>query len=190
MRARRPDDWKVDLRQRHLLEARVARALDRHPMLTLLRNSTSSTDRLDYQVLGPSDRLLEIEFKTKRQSYVGWDRHRPDLSERDLFILDELALRRIIDAGRYAFLLVFDMTTPRWCVWTTPDLVLTSKARVGRKLVTGRNQVKGKILLSLTETATATRSLDEAIEAIMSKASCIDQRWNDIAPWPDGMGAS
>ncbi|MDQ3985966.1 MAG: hypothetical protein M3280_05650 [Actinomycetota bacterium] len=189
MRARRPDDWRVDLGRRHLLEARVARGLDRHEGLTLLRNSTSSTDRLDFQVLGPGDRLLEIEFKTKRQSYVGWDRYRSDLSERDLFILDELALRRIVDAGRYAFLLVFDMTTPRWCVWTTPDLVLTSKARVGRKLATGRDQVKGKILVSLTETATATRSLEEAVETIASKAMSMDRRWNDIAPWPDGVRA-
>lgn len=33
MRERRPADWRVDLAERHPLEAEVAAALDAHPVL-------------------------------------------------------------------------------------------------------------------------------------------------------------
>jgi hypothetical protein len=52
---------------------------------------------------------------------------RPDLAEVDLFILDELALRKNVDAGRYAYLVVADLPGQRWCVWSTADLVLATK---------------------------------------------------------------
>lgn len=189
MRERRPDDWLTDLAERHELEARVERALERHPSLTLLRTSTASTDSLDFQLLGPGDRMLEVELKTKRRTYRDWDRFRPDLDECDLFILDELALRRIVDAGRYGFLLVFDMNTPRWCLWTTADLVLTSKVRVARPLATGEPHVKGKVLISLAEQCVVTRTLDRAINSLVTAAKDIDTRWTDISPWPRGLGA-
>src|SRR4051812_35880200 len=106
MRPRVPGDWRIDLARRHLVEGQVEDALDSHPELTRLSSSTSAFDRLDFQVLGPGERLCELELKAKHQRYQGWAR--PGVSERDLFILDELALRKILDAGRHGFLLVHD----------------------------------------------------------------------------------
>ncbi|MDQ3956273.1 MAG: hypothetical protein M3285_12075 [Actinomycetota bacterium] len=189
MRERRPEDWRTDLAQRHALESRVERAFERHSGLTLLKTSTASTDKLDYQLLGPGEHLLQVELKTKRQTYKGWDRYRPDIPERDLFILDELALRRIVEAGRYAFLLAFDMNTPRWCLWTTADLVLTSKERVARRLATGEPSLKGKVLISLTEQCLVLRTMERAIDAMVEATRQMDARWNDISPWPRGVGA-
>src|SRR4051794_8434894 len=108
MRERRPSDWRVDLARRHPLESRVETALDDHPALTRLGSRTASLDRLDFAVLGPGERLCELELKAKHQPYRSWADLRPGVAERDLFILDELALRKVIDAGRYAFLLVND----------------------------------------------------------------------------------
>ncbi len=148
MRERRPSDWKVDLAQRHPIEAQVARALDEHPELVRLSSSTASLDRLDYQLLGPGERLCELELKTKRQPYRGWAHLRPELAETDLFILDELALRRVVDAGRYPFLLVRDVPGRRWALWSTAELVLATKMRVSRKLATS-GTFKGKLLIDL-----------------------------------------
>lgn len=186
MRERRPEDWRTDLAKRHQIEAKVAARLAAHPGLIMLKRSTASTDRLDYQLLGPGERLIELELKTKRQPYQGWSRYRPDLPESDLFILDELALRRIVDAGRYAFLLVNDMPGRRWCLWSTADLVLTSKSRVARSLSREADRVKGKLLISLVEHSIVCATLAQAIEVLISSIHEVDRAWDDIAPWPSG----
>lgn len=184
MRDRLPGDWRVDLAERHELEAAVRNELAAHPDLALLNCSTASTERLDYQLAGPGARLLEVELKAKRQCYRGWGRYRPDVAERDLLILDELALRKLVDAGRYAFLLVRDVPGSRWAVWTMHDLVLTPKTRVTRRLALGTGAVKGKLLLSMAEDAHLFGSAAAAIDFIADTMRVIDQRWQDIAPWP------
>jgi hypothetical protein len=186
MRDRRPEDWKTDLAQRHHVEERVGAFLSAHPELLMLKRSTASTDRLDYQLLGPGERLIEVELKSKRQPYKGWSKYRPDVPEEDLFILDELALRRIVDAGRYAFLLVRDMPRSRWCLWSTADLVLTSKSRVARTVSREVERVKGKLLIDLTEHSIVCGSLSEAVDTLVTAIGHVDRRWDDIAPWPSG----
>ncbi|HEX2053938.1 MAG TPA: hypothetical protein VHJ78_09480 [Actinomycetota bacterium] len=184
MRDRLPEDWRTDLRDRHALEAEVRNELAAHPELGMLQCSTSSTERLDYQLLGPGARLLEVELKAKRQSYRGWERYRPEVPERDLLILDELALRKLVDAGRYAFLLVRDIPGGRWAVWSTHDLVMTSKKRVSRHLAVGTGALKGKVLVSFAEDAHLFTGLGEAVDFIVETSREIDRRWRDIAPWP------
>ena len=186
MRDRRPTDWATDLGGRHLLEDEMARALAGHPELVLARRATSSLDDLDFQVLGPGKRLAQVELKAKHQPYRGWARLRPELAEPDVFLLDELALRRIIEAGRYAYMVVADLPSARWCVWSTVELVLASKVRAVRTLATGVTRVKGKVLLDLREAAVAVESATAAAGAIAASLSLCDRRWGDIAPWPGG----
>ncbi len=183
MRERRASDWKVDLAQRHPLEAQVARALDEHPELVRLSSSTASLDRLDYQLLAPGERLCELELKTKRQPYRGWAHLRPELAEVDVFILDELALRRVVDAGRYAFLLVRDMPGQRWALWSTAELVLASKVRVSRTLATPGIS-KGKLLVDLGGAGALVPSLPAALSALAELVRLIDRQWSDVAAWP------
>jgi hypothetical protein len=184
MRERRPGDWRVDLARRHPLEHAVELALDNHPALTRLSSRTAALDRLDFAVLGPGERLCELELKAKHQPYRSWSDLRPGVAERDLFILDELALRKVIDAGRYAFLLVHDQPTNRWVVWTTMDLVLASKVRVNRRLTTGIDRVKAKVLLDLTDSPHHHTELVAALSAVASATRVIDRHWTDIGPWP------
>ena len=184
MRERRPADWRVDLAQRRPLESEVEAALDAHAILVRLSSSTTSLDRLDYQILGPGERLCQLELKAKRQPYKGWSALRPEVAPTDLFILDELALRRIVDAGRYGFLLVRDMPEDRWAVWSTAELVLATKVRVGRRLVTGVERTKGKVLIDLSSAAVVTKTLPAALSALATLVGLIDRRWSDIAPWP------
>ncbi len=184
MRERRPGDWRVDLAERHPLEAEVAAAIDAHPALVRLGTSTASRERLDYQLLGPGERLCELELKAKRRPYQGWSALRPEIEPADLFILDELALRRIVDAGRYGFLLVCDMPGRRWALWSTAELVLATKVRAGRRLATGTAPTKGKLLMDLSSAASLTDTLAGALFALATLVGVIDRRWADIAPWP------
>src|SRR3954451_16200921 len=153
MRERRSSDWVIDLQGRHGIEAQVEAALERHPRMRLLRTSTASYDRLDFQLLGPAEHLVELEVKAKHQPLsAGWRRLRPDVNPADLFVLDELALRKIVDAGRYAFLLVRDVPQARWVLWTVGDLLVASRARHAREIDRGSgSRLKGKLLFDLSE---------------------------------------
>ena len=185
MRERRSSDWIVDLNGRHALEAHVARRLAVHPRLSLLTNSTSTFDRLDYQLLGPGERLIELELKAKHQPLSeGWRQLRPEVDAPDLFVMDELAVRKIVDAGRYAFLLIRDIPRDLWHLFSAGDLVVASRVRHTRRLE--KSQVptyKGKLVFNLREAGYCSRELDVALEAIASTASEIEARWTDISPW-------
>lgn len=184
MRERRRGDWRIDLARRHPLESHVETAIDEHPALTRLASSTSSMDRLDFQILGPGERLCELELKAKHQTYRGWSDLRPDVNEADLFILDELALRKIIGAGPYAILLINDQPSDRWVVFTIMDLVLAPKVCVDRRLATGVDRIKAKVLLDLTDAHQHHPTATTALSAVASYMKVVDRHWNAIGPWP------
>ncbi len=50
----------------------MAEALAGHPGLVLARRATRSFEALDFTVLGPGERLAQIELKAKHQPYRGW----------------------------------------------------------------------------------------------------------------------
>lgn len=188
MRERRSGDWVVDLEGRHAIESEVERAIRRASCLRLLRSSTTSFDRLDFQLVGPGEHLLELEVKAKHQPLsAAWRALRPDVDPADLFVLDELALRKIVDAGRYAFLLVRDLPRSRWVLWSAGDLHVATRVRHARPLArdaSGPSRTKGKLLFDLTEVGIAVDHVDDAIDALATLASRLDAMWADIAPWP------
>ncbi len=184
MRARRPSDWVVDLGGRHELETKVRSALAAHSSLQLLRSSTSSLDRLDYQ-LECSKQFAELELKAKNQRLSdGWQRLRPEVRAVDLFVLDELALRKITDAGRFAFLLLWDAPSERWALWSSGDLLVASRRRHTRALDTAAGKTKGKLLFDISEAGYIGTNLEGALDALVVMADHLDRWWEDIAPWP------
>ena len=95
-----------------------------------------------------------------------------------------MALRRIVDAGRFGFLLVRDVPGGRWALWSTTELVLATKVRAERRLATGTGRTKGKLLMDLSSAASVTDTLAAALAALATLVGVIDRRWGDIAPWP------
>lgn len=184
MRARRPSDWVADLGGRHELETKVRAALAAHPDVLLLGSSTDSLDRLDYQ-LEYSEHFVELELKAKNQCLSrGWQQLRPEVREADLFVIDELALRKITDAGRFAFLLVCDSPSRRWALWSSGDLLVASRRRHTRALDTPAGKTKGKLLFDISEAGYIGTHLDGALDALVVMAAHLESWWQDIAPWP------
>ena len=186
MRERRSSDWVIDLNGRHGIEAEVEHAITSHEELSLLRASTTSFDRLDFQLLAPGERLVEIEVKAKMQPLsAGWRALRHDVDPADLFVLDELALRKIVDAGRYAFLLVRDIPRARWALWSSGDLLVASRVRHARRIDKGsRPMFKGKLLFDLSEAGFQSLSLSDALAALCATVGQLEALWSDVAPWP------
>jgi len=190
MRERRSSDWVVDLAGRHGIEAQVEHAIVAHPKLSLLQSSTASFDRLDFQLLAPGERLVELEVKAKHQPLSpGWRQLRPDVDAPDLFVLDELALRKILDAGRYAFLVVRDIPAARWCLWSAGDLLVASRVRHTRTIDRTVSRAKGKLVFNLAEAGHTTRSLPEVLDTLCATTARLESWWSDIAPWPAHKGA-
>jgi hypothetical protein len=185
MRERVRSDWVTDLAGRHTLEQTVADALAASSTLRLVHRATSSLTELDFVALGPGRRVVPIELKAKLQPYRGWDRVAPAVAPVDVFILDELALRKLIDAGRYACLIVWDQPVGRWCVWSSLDLVLAPKVRVVRPLA-GTTTVKAKVVLDLNDAAHTCTDLTAVIDAITEDVETCDRWWTSIGPWPYG----
>lgn len=186
MRERRSSDWVVDLNGRHGIEAQVENAITAHRTLSLLRSSTTAFDRLDFQLLGPGERLVELEVKAKMQPLSqGWRDLRPDVDPGDLFVLDELALRKIVDAGRYGFLLVRDIPRARWHLWSNGDLVVASRTRHTRVINKGPTpRMKGKLLFDLSEAGFTSVELSPALDALAAMVTRLESLWADVAPWP------
>ena len=94
-------------------------------------------------------------------------------------------MRQIVEAGRYAFLIVWDAPVGRWCVWSSLDLVLASKVRVARPV--GRSgAVKAKVLLDLDEAAHTCTDLIAVVDAVTEQLEATDTGWQSIGPWPYG----
>jgi hypothetical protein len=186
MRERRSSDWVVDLAGRHGVEAQVERAIVGHPALALLRSSLNAFDRLDFQLLAPAERLVELEVKTKHQPLSdGWRQLRPEVDPADLFVLDELALRKIVDAGRYAFCLVRDVPRAQWHLWSAGDLLVASRARHTRRIQRGTVAMcKGKLLFDLSEAGATTTSLEAALDRLVETVQSLEAWWSDVSPWP------
>lgn len=185
MRDRQPQDWVTDLTGRHTLEHQVEHALRAAPCLKLVHVATDSLTELDYVTIGPGLRVAPIELKAKLQPYRGWNTCAPRLDPHNVFLLDELALRKIVEAGRYAFLLVWDAPVGRWAVWSSLDLILATKVRVARPV--GRHGVaKAKVILDLDEAAHTCTDLTAVIDAITEDLETCDAQWNSIGPWPYG----
>ena len=188
MRERRGGDWVTDLEGRHAIESEVELGIRRSSCLRLLRTSTTSFERLDFQLLCPGEHLIELEVKAKHQPLsASWRALRADVDPGDLFVLDELALRKIVDAGRYAFLLVRDLPRSRWVLWSAGDLHVATRVRHARRLersTSGPSKTKGKLLFDLSEVGIAVDTVDDAMDALATLASRLDAMWSDIAPWP------
>ncbi len=184
MRERRRADWVTDLAGRHKLESQVAHALEASGNVWLLVNQTDRFDRLDYTVATHRVPVASVELKAKWQPYRGWAQHRPDVDQVDLFILDELSLRRIVAAGTHTHLLIYDHPACRWVLYGVADLILAPKARVSRRLSGRRTLEKGKVLLDLNDGHHAGSDLGAAVELLATFVNDIDRRWAQIEPWP------
>ena len=189
MRERRPGDWVTDLAGRHTIERKVHYALRACPTLQLVHVATDSLNELDFVTVGPGRRVAPLEVKAKLQPYRGWNTVAPHLNAANVFILDELALRKIVEAGRYAFLLVWDAPVGRWCIWSSLDLVLATKVRVARPLAghAGRTGlVKAKVILDLDEAAHTCTDLIAVCDAVTEDLETCDLGWSSVTPWPYG----
>ena len=175
---RQPAHWKTDTAGRKSFERRIRGVLAADREFVLL-DSTDSYDEIDFE-LGFRGRRLFLEVKEKKQRYREAWVEAGGIPEADLFILDELAARRLVLKAPRAYLLVNDHLGERYCIAGALDLVSMPKARVNRSIEDEVATFKGKWLVDLVNMEPA-GSLEEAIAYLKRRLGGEDDYWNALA---------
>jgi hypothetical protein len=175
---RQPVHWETDTAGRRAFESKVRRAIAADGEFILL-DSTDSFDEMDFELACRGNRLF-LEVKEKKQRYREAWVQAAAVPEEDLFILDELAARKIILRAPRAYLLVHDMLKARCCVFGALELITVPKARVNRPIDGGVSTFKGKWLIDLRHGEQA-GSLEEAISYLKRRSVSEEDYWKALA---------
>jgi hypothetical protein len=127
-------------------------------------DNSSSFQLLDFTVRLDADRPFHIDVKEKRQSYSqnNWPKVMP---ETDMFILDDLAVRKCLAYSPYSGVLVRDKLLNRYIFLSVLDLAMMPKTRVNRHIKKNQPALKGKWIVSLRNGVNA-GTLDEIFSSI------------------------
>lgn len=175
---RQPVHWETDTAGRHAFEQKVRRALASDGEFELL-DSTDSFDEIDFE-LGCRGRRLFLEVKQKKQRYrEGWVAA-AGLPEEHLFILDELAARKLVLRAPRAYLLVNDVVTENLLAFGALELITIPKSRVNRSIDGGIATFKGKWLIDVRN-GEKVGDLSEALKYIKRRSSSEDEYWKALA---------
>lgn len=175
---RQPVHWQTDTAGRHAFERQARQALDDDGEFELL-DSTDSFDEVDFE-LGCRGRRLFLEVKQKKQQYREAWVAAAGLAEMDLFILDELAARKLILRSPRAYLLVNDQSPENFVVIGALELITMPKTRVNRSIDGGVATFKGKWLIDL-RSGFKSPSMQEALSYIKRRSSSEDDYWKALA---------
>lgn len=127
-------------------------------------DATDSYKRLDFTLILGRETQFYLELKEKRQPYAM--RHWPDVApESDLFILDDLTVRKCLAYAPRCGVLVRDNLHARYVFFPVVDLALMPRVRVNRAIQNKVEDVKGKWLIDLRNGQIAA-NLDDATAAI------------------------
>jgi len=134
---RPPGSAQADYEQAKKFEAAISQALGPYVV-----DKTSSTSELDFRLMGAT----VVEVKEKRQALTPrWTKLCPDWAPEDVFIIDELTVRKALIVGHpYVFFVLRDVPMKRLFFCSISELVAVERKRVNRG-------GKGKLLFNLTD---------------------------------------
>ena len=123
---------------------------------------TDHTDafyEMDFSILLSDAAHFHLELKEKRQHYAMeyWPAFAP---EAELFILDDLTVRKALAFSPRAGVAVKDWRHNRYLFFSVVDLALMPRLRVNRKIARNQPDVKGKWLIDLRNGRSATTVAD------------------------------
>lgn len=175
---RQPVHWETDTAGRHAFERRVHRALVSDGEFELL-DATDSFDEIDFE-LGCRGKRLHLEVKQKKQRYREAWVSAAQIPEEHLFILDELAARKLIMRSPRTYLLVNDVPGERDVVFGALELITMPKARINRSINGGMATFKGKWLIDLRN-GEEVDSLESGFAFLKRRSSSEEEFWKALA---------
>lgn len=133
-------------------------------------DQTKSKQALDFTISFEGKVAFHLDVKEKRQHYnlQYWPAYAP---EEDLFIIDDLAVRKCIGFAPHSGVLVRDNLRKRYHFFSVIDLALMPRLRLNRPGERNVKELKGKWLVNLQNSIPA----DTLHKALMTIEEYIDE---------------
>jgi hypothetical protein len=136
-------------------------------------DNTESFKDLDFTIFSHGESIFQLEVKEKRKPYNA--SHWPtEISETDLFILDDLTVRKCINHAPRCGVLVRDSARARYCFFSVVDLAMMPRERVNRSIDNRKKALKGKWLINLNDGLLA-GNLEDAFDHIRTYLRNLDE---------------
>lgn len=120
-----------------------------------------STTELDYWVPG-----FYADVKQKKQPLGKRWHLLPDVPEHDLFVLDELSVRKAAEKGPHAYFIINDVPLDRHFLARIDEVFTADRVRVNRVYDSGR--AKGKWIIDLSNFRQLTDPASEILPAVLA----------------------
>ncbi|MEO5679913.1 MAG: DEAD/DEAH box helicase [Acidimicrobiales bacterium] len=149
-----------------------------HPLVTHVSDFTNEHDTPDFTFRYERD-LVRLEVKLKQRPLSQEIRDLwPEADERNLFVVDEVSLRKLVWAEGLGYLLLRDRPGRRWCSFGPWELWLGPRRRYERRVDRGNGEfLKGKLLVDLRAAAVTTEELDldALLGVVRSSRAAVDR---------------
>ncbi len=136
-------------------------------------DNTESFKDLDFTISGKGETVFRLEVKEKRKPYSA-SHWLTKIPEADLFILDDLTVRKCINYAPRCGVLVRDTARSRYCFFSVVDLAMMPRERVNRTINNRRKALKGKWLINLNDGLPA-GCLEDGFEHIRTYLRNLDE---------------
>lgn len=128
-------------------ENEVEEQLNQLSDVEIIENNTASYDDIDF-VLMLNDNKVFVDAKEKKTRYRrGWVEY-SNIEEENLFILDELGIKKLFPHFPYFFVVIKDCNFGKYFLYNAFDLLCMERVRLNRKIIRRVEQLKGKWLIS------------------------------------------
>ena len=137
-------------------------------------DNSSSYKQLDFTIINKNGQAaFHLDVKEKRQKYNlnNWPKFAP---ESDLFILDDLAVRKCLAHAPKSGIIIRDNIRKRYFFFSVVDLALVPRKRVNRPINRNQPDIKGKWLINL-HNGKESQSLDGSISNLRQYLQDLDK---------------
>jgi len=128
-------------------ESDFADQLKKDASIKILKDNTASYDDIDF-VIEVDKYVFHIDAKEKKTNYrKAWVEF-SKINETDLFILDELGIRKLFHFFPNFFVVIKDNMKQKYYLYNSFDVLCMDRIRLNRPIVKTVEQLKGKWLIS------------------------------------------
>lgn len=128
-------------------EADCKAFIEKHKYINLVEDNTNSVDKIDF-ILEFNQNRLAIDCKVKNKMYREKWHELLGVPEKDTFIFDETAIKKLFFEYPYGFMLVFDKPSNMHVIFNCLDLLFIPKKRINRQIEKNHVLIKGKWIVN------------------------------------------